>query len=290
MKFIVITQIRMRLLAAFLLLPGCAMAQIPTPLVGEAQFPKTSQSGKELAPIDITGYWVSLITEDWRYRMMTPPKGDYNGVPLNSEGKRVADQWDPLKDEAAGEQCKAYAAPAIMRVAGRLHITWQDDNTLKIDIDNGQQTRLLHFGDWKAPAGQTTWQGQSVADWQWPGKGRVLEARGALGLQSAGAAGSLPPFANAARPSNEKPSTGSLTVITTKLRPGYLRKNGVPFSANAMLTEYFDLSKEKNGDQWLTVTTIVDDPQFLEVPFITSSHFRKEPDGSKWMPEECSAR
>ena len=102
--------------------------------------------------------------------------------------------------------------------------------------------------------------------------------------------GSLPPFANAAQPPAGKPNTGSLTVVTTRLRPGYLRKNGVPYSANTLLTEYFDLSKEKNGDQYLTVTTIVDDPQYLEVPFVTSTHFRKEPDGAKWAPEPCSAR
>jgi hypothetical protein len=79
---------------------------------------------KAAAPVDLTGYWVSLVTEDWRYRMVTPPKGDYTSVPLNPEGKKVADAWDPAKDEASGDQCKAYGAAGIMRVPGRLHITW----------------------------------------------------------------------------------------------------------------------------------------------------------------------
>jgi len=273
-----------------ILLSALVRAQGPTPLAGETPFPPPAQPGRAIAPIDLTGYWVPLITEDWRFRMLTPRKGDYNGVPINAEGKRVADQWDPAKDEAAHEQCKSYAAPALMRVPGRLHVTWQDDNTLQIEMDNGQQTRLLHFGAWKSPGGAPTWQGDSAATWHWLGDGRVREARGALGLQSAGAIGSLPPFANAAQPLPGKPTTGSLTVVTTHLRPGYLRKNGVPYSANTVLTEYYDLSKEKNGDQWLTITTIVDDPQYLEVPFITSTHFRKEADGSKWAPEPCSAR
>src|SRR3974390_2584828 len=53
------------------------------------------------APIDLTGYWVSVVTQDWRYRMVTPPKGAFGGVPLNAEGRRVANEWDPAKDEAA---------------------------------------------------------------------------------------------------------------------------------------------------------------------------------------------
>src|ERR1700741_2685610 len=101
---------------------------------------------KAVSPTDFTGYWVSVVTEDWLYRMVTPAKGDYASVPLNAEGRKLADAWDPAKDEAAGNQCKAYGAPAIMRVPGRLHITWQDDNTLKIEADSGRQTRLLHFG------------------------------------------------------------------------------------------------------------------------------------------------
>jgi hypothetical protein len=280
----------MKLAIVFSIFAAALWGQAPTPLAGQSPLPPPAQPAKALAPIDLTGYWVSLVTEDWRFRMLTPHKGDYNGVPLNATGARLADTWDPAKDEAAGEQCKSYAAPGLMRVPGRLHVTWQDDNTLRIDTDSGQQTRLFHFGETKPQAGPLTWQGHSAAEWHWPGDGRVREARGALGLQSAGAVGSLPPFANAAQPPAGKPTTGSLTVVTTRLRPGYLRKNGVPYSANAVLTEYYDLSKEKNGDQWLTITTIVDDPQYLEVPFVTSTHFRKEPDASRWAPEPCSAR
>ena len=58
----------------------------------------------------------------------------------------MADTWDPAKDEAAGEQCRAYGAANIMRVPGRLHITWQNDTTLRIDTDAGTQTRLIRFG------------------------------------------------------------------------------------------------------------------------------------------------
>src|ERR1051325_10871125 len=100
---------------------------------------------QQAAPWDPTGYWVSIVSDEWRYRMLTPPKGNFDYVPLNAEGQRVVREWDPAKDEAAGEQCRGYGAGGIMRLPIRLHITWQDERTLKIDIDAGTQTRLLHF-------------------------------------------------------------------------------------------------------------------------------------------------
>src|SRR5437588_8140476 len=152
------------LIASLLLLPTFANAQR-----GGQRAAVPPPSAKASAPIDLTGYWVSIVTEDWRWRMITPAKGDYQSVPITAEGKRVADTWDPAKDEAAGEQCRSYGAAGLMRVPGRLHITWQDDNTLKVETDAGMQTRLLHFGSWKAPQGKPTWQGDSVAEWETAG-------------------------------------------------------------------------------------------------------------------------
>lgn len=226
-------------------------------------------SAQAMAPIDLTGYWVSVVTEDWRFRMVTPQKGDYASVPLNAEGRKVADGWDPLKDEREGAQCKAYGAPAIMRVPERLHITWADDNTLKVETDAGTQTRLLHFGNWKAAASESTWQGDSVASWD----DLAPPGRGGEPAQPVG--GQL---------------RGSLKVVTTHLRPGYLRKNGVPYSANTVLTEYYDSFPESNGDVWLIVKTTVDDPAYLAQPFITSTNFKKIPDGSRWNPTPCTTR
>jgi hypothetical protein len=226
-------------------------------------------SPREGARVDLTGYWVSIVTEDWRFRMITPPKGDYASVPLNPEGRKVADTWDPAKDEAAGLQCKSYGAANVMRVPGRLHITWQDDITLKIETDAGTQTRLFHFGAAQPPPGEATWQGYSVASWE------GSEGRGGRGRAGA---------------ERETPRAGSLKVATTHMRPGYLRKNGVPYSANATLTEYYDRTSEDNGDSWLIATTIVDDSQYLQQPFITSTHFRLEKDGSKWHPTPCTSR
>ena len=242
---------------------------------------------KASAPVDLTGYWVSLVTEDWRFRMVTPPKGDYASVPINAEGRKVADAWDPDKDIAGGNQCKAYGAAALMRVPGRLHIDWADDNTLKIDTDAGTQTRLFHFGT-PQPGGLLTstapvptspqLQGYSVALWEIAGGGRG--GRGGGG----GGGGFGGPPAPAA------PRAGSLKVVTTHLSPGYLRKNGVPYSGNTVLTEYYDRTNETDGISYLIVTTIVEDPQYLTGQFITSTHFKKEADGSKFSPSPCTAK
>jgi hypothetical protein len=244
-----------------------ALAQPP----GRGGPPAPPKSPREAAPVDFSGYWVSVVTEDWRWRMVTPIKGDFASIPLNAEGRRVGRLWDPAKDEAAGDACKAYGAPAIMRIPGRLHITWQDDRTLQIEADSGTQTRLLHFGG-KPPANaKATWQGYSVAQWEQPVRGSGTPLPG-LGATRQGASGR------------------SLEVVTTQLRPGYLRKNGPPFSANAVVSEYFDLSKERNGDTWFVVTTIVDDPQYLAEPFVTSTNFKKQADATGWDPQPCRSR
>src|SRR5947207_4882713 len=146
---------------------------------GRGQPPATPRAG---APVDFTGYWVSIVTEDWRWRMVTPAKGDFASIPTNPAGVAEGQKWDPAKDEAAGEQCKSYGAAAIMRVPTRLHITWDNDTTLKIETDAGQQTRLFHFGEFQPPAGAPTWQGNSVATW---------EASGGRGRGGPPAGGSL---------------------------------------------------------------------------------------------------
>jgi len=223
---------------------------------GRGGTPAPPQTPKAAAPIDVTGYWVSVITEDWRYRMVTPAKGDYQGVPMTPEARKIADTWDPAKEEASGELCKSYGAPAILRVPGRLHITWQDDQTLKMETDAGKQTRIFHFGDWKAPAGPHTIQGDSVAAWEGGGRGAT---------------------------------DGALKVTTTNLKAGFLRKNGVPYSENASLTEYYELITQPDGSPLMVVTIATTDPAYLRVPFVISSQFKKEATDAKWKPTECSA-
>jgi hypothetical protein len=242
--------------------PQGAAPQAPGPQGGRGRGaagpPATARA---IAPVDLTGVWVAVVNEDWRWRMITPPKGDYASVPLNDEGVRVANAWDPARDQSAGEQCRAYGAGGIMRQPGRLRLSWADDQTLRLEFDAGTQTRLLHFAT--VARGERSWQGHAVAAWQnLPGRGRG----------NAGAAGPR-----------------ALKVETTNLRPGYLRPNGVPYSADAVVTEYLNRIDPPGGDSWLIVTTIVEDPRYLNQRFLTSAHFKRENDDSRWAPTPCVA-
>jgi hypothetical protein len=223
--------------------------------------------------------------------MLMPPRGDYAGIPLSLEGRRVANSWEPAKTATDG--CKPFGAPAIMRVPGRLRISWENDTTLKIATDAGQQTRLLYFDDSTLPTGSgsnasptsavssraksrsdkppqaqpsaRTWQGSSTAEWD------MLQPRGGQG------AGLAPPAPR---------MSGSLKVVTSNLRAGYLRKNGVPYSEDTVVTEYYDRIAE-DGSDWLTVVTIVNDPKYLTQEFVTSTHFKRDQETPQWMPTPC---
>jgi len=249
---------------AMSLLVAAQRQQTPTP------------TARSVAPVDFTGYWVSVVTTEWRYRMMTPPKGDYEGIPLTPAARKIADTWDPVRDTKAGEQCRTYGAPGILHLPGRLHITWADDMTLRMEIDQGMQTRLFPFAS--SPPSTATknervsqrertraWQGQSAADWQ------------------------LTRPATGAGPPSAFPKSSSLKVVTSQLRPGYIRRNGVPYGENALLTEYFDVVPGTRGEQFLIVTTLLDDPQNLSQPLLRSVQFRRQADASGWDPTPCTA-
>jgi hypothetical protein len=261
-----------------------------------------AQSPQQSAPIDLTGYWVSIVNEDWRWRMVTPPKGDVASVPINAEGRKIAESWDPKLDGS----CLAYGAAGLMRMPTRLNITWENDRTLKIDTDAGVQTRRLLFERPASPPAPSL-QGLSIAEWERPGGGGARGGGGGFGGFGGGGGGAGappgPPPAPAGAPAGDGrggagrggrggagqgPRTGSLKVVTTNLSGGWLRRNGVPYSDGATMTEYFDRFAVPGGDEWLVVTTVVSDPKYLAQEFVTSTHFKKEADGAKkWDPTPC---
>jgi hypothetical protein len=227
------------------------------------------------APFDLTGTWVAVVTEDWRWRMVTPSKNDVASVPINAEGRKVAAAWDLDQDNASGNQCRAFGAAAIMRQPTRVQIAWEDDQTLKVETDAGQQTRLFRFNARAAAANTTAagagtadrnWQGSSTAEWvkQAQSQGLGFGGRGAASVQG-----------------------GNLKVVTTQMRAGYLRKNGIPYSDDAIVTEYYNRHSGPGDLEWFTVTTMVEDSKYLTQPFITSSSFRREADNLKWKPSPC---
>lgn len=205
---------------------------------------RENKTGQQSAPFDLTGYWASVITEDWRWRVVGAAAGDVPSVPLSHEGMRVAKTWDASK---ADTDCKQYGAAGLLRNPLRVHLTWESGNTLLLQTDHGVQTRRMHFDAIDAAAAPSM-QGQSTAKWEAP----------------------------------------ALKVVTTQLSPGYLRRNGVPYSASTRLTEYFN-RYSAFGTEWLTVTTVVSDPVYLSREFITSSHFKRLADGKAWRPTPCGA-
>ena len=208
--------------------------------------------------------------------MITPAKGDYANIPLNAAGRKIAD----AVGSGEGSGCRrsvprlrrardhARARPSADHLAGRQHA--QDRDRCR-DADAAAALRGAEHGAPPA-AGEPTWQGTSIARWEAPPRGL---------------AGNTIPLGLGARAGTD---SRTLEVVTTRIRPGYLRKNGVPFSADTTVTEYFDLFKDPDGVDWFVVTSIVRDPQFLNGPWVTTSHFKKERDGAKWTPTPCAAR
>lgn len=257
---------------------------------GAAQDNQPPATARASAPYDPTGQWVSVITNNWRTRMVPPPRSDYADIPLNDAGRKVADAWDPAKDEAAKAECKYYGAASLLFQPTRLRVTWQDDQTLRMDTDAGTQTRLFRFanataaGEGTATAtaatGARTYQGSSVASWESrrPARGGGGGGGGGGGRGGGGAA--------------PNPAARYLKVTTTNMLPGYLRKNGVPYGERASLIEYFDVVPQSDGTTMMFVTIAVTDPEFLNGQYAVIAHFKKESaaDAAKWDPSPCSAR
>src|SRR4051812_7560636 len=101
--------------------------------------PVAAPAAKAAAPVDLTGYWVSIVTEDWIERMSpdSPPSGTGGRGGLGGGGGRGGAAGAAQPAANASEPCRAYGAAGSLRVPGRLNITWADDNTLKLDMDAG---------------------------------------------------------------------------------------------------------------------------------------------------------
>jgi hypothetical protein len=244
----------------FAILAATALAG--TGLLAQGRGAQAPETPRAAAPIDLVGTWVSVVTEEWRWRMVTPPKGDFSSIPYNAEAVKVGMTWDPAADTRSGNACRAYGAAGIMRMPTRVKISWQDDNTLKMETDAGTQTRLFRFGRSTPPAGDAGWQGYSHAEWEYATR--------------------------ADRSAGPSPGAGKLNVTTTHMRPGYLFKNGAPYSANAVLTEHFQRHNALNGE-WFTVVVVLEDPTYLTEKYVTSYQFKREADDSKWRPTPCTA-
>ena len=179
-----------------------------------------------------------------------PSSNEVVDVPLNAQGQKIAATWNPAKDAANGLQCRAYGAGGVMRLPGRLHIAWETADTLRIVTEAGTQTRRFLFGGTQFFPTQASWQGHSIARW----------------------------------------TPTQLMVTTTHLAPGYLSKNGIPYSASTVLTETYARLVDKDGREFLDLTISVDDPQYLRQLYTKSYRFVKQAGAAGWNPTRCSAK
>ena len=224
--------------------------------------PPDTRSPRERASIDITGQWVAVVTEDWRWRMITPPVGDTASLPVNERARAAAAEWDLERDRAEGALCKAFAGPGLMRQPTRIRIEWEDGDTLKLEFDAGRQVRRFEFTP--QPVAERSLQGYSEAQWF-----RQTQSRGVFGART-------------------PPEGGSLVVRTAQLTGGYLRPNGVPFSERATVKEFFNtFTLPGDAGAWLVVTTVVSDPEYLTTELIMSTQFKKEASRGAWDPRPC---
>ena len=224
--------------------------------------PPDTRSQRERASIDITGQWVAVVTEDWRWRMITPPVGDTASLPVNERARAAAAEWDLERDRAEGALCKAFAGPGLMRQPTRIRIEWEDGDTLKLEFDAGRQVRRFEFTP--QPIAERSLQGYSEAQWF-----RQTQSRGVFGART-------------------PPEGGSLVVRTAQLTGGYLRPNGVPFSERATVKEFFNtFTLPGDAGAWLVVTTVVSDPEYLTMELIMSTQFKKEASRGAWNPRPC---
>jgi hypothetical protein len=183
----------------------------------------------------LNGDWVGLFHEDQPERGPGPELGDYLGLPINAAARQFADSWDASRLTLPEHQCRAHVSPYIYRGPIRVRISeerdpaTQDVVAVKHFLSTYAQERTIWLDGRPHPPDNAphTWMGFSTGEWQ----GDVLK------------------------------------VTTTHLKQGWHRRNGVPMSARAKMTEYFF----RHGTV-LTQLSITDDPVFLEEPLVKTTN------------------
>jgi hypothetical protein len=198
-------------------------------------------------PIDLEGVWAPLIHEDATLRGPGPAKGDYAGLPINAEARRVADAWDPGEQLDDENQCRSHTAVYMMRSPFKFEII-HSDNMLVLTSESFEQVRTVYLDgrEHHPKESPKTRMGDSIGWWE----------------------------------------GDTLVVETTNMERGYIERNGVPHSEDAVLTEYFTRQSGSFGDL-LTIVQVVEDPQYLSQALVRSISFRRVPEG-KLEPYPCT--
>ena len=187
------------------------------------------------AQVDFSGEWAPRLWEDQPERVPGPELGDYLGIPINEAARLRAESWDASIQTLPEWQCRPHSADYIWRGPSNLRISKEVDpisrETTAFHAEWLRSVdRAIYLDGRPHPPADAlhTWAGFSTAKWN----GDVL------------------------------------TVTVTHLKEGYLRRNGLPRSDKATLTEHWI----RNGDL-LTVMTIINDPVYLTEPFVRTTDY-----------------
>ncbi len=195
------------------------------------------------AETDLTGYWSPIMHEDPIFRTAGPSLRDYSGLPINDAARAIADAWNPEDNYKPENQCEMHGAAYIMRSPLRFDLSYDDADTISIKIELEMgRERKIYLDGRAREPGPATDMGHSVG--QWDGD--------------------------------------TLTVTTTHMRQKYIRRNGVPNSEEAVMTEHF----VRHGNL-LTIISIIEDPVFLTAPLVRSVSFNRRDDEFKWIRFPC---
>lgn len=188
------------------------------------------------AQTDLSGNWGPRYHEDFPERIPGPELVNYLGLPINEAARQWALSWDPSRLTLEEHQCQVHVSPYIYRGPLQLRIWEERDRqtqaliAIKNYISTYEQTRTIWMDGRPHPADYAahTWQGFSTGKWE----------------------GDM------------------LTVTTTHIKQGWIRRNGLPESDRATLTEHFI----RHGN-YLTHISVVTDPVYLTEPLIKSQNF-----------------
>ncbi len=195
------------------------------------------------AETDLTGYWAPIMHEDRIFRTAGPSPRDYSGLPINDAARAIADVWNPEDNYKPENQCEMHGAAYIMRSPLRFELSYDDADTISIKIELEMgRERKIYLAGRAREPGPATDMGHSVGRWD----------------------------------------GDTLTVTTTHMRQKYIRRNGVPNSEEAVMTEHF----VRHGDL-LTLISIIEDPVYLTTPLIRSVSFNLLDQEFKWIRFPC---
>jgi len=194
--------------------------------------------------IDLSGAWAPEPHEE---STGNPAIADFLGVPINDGARAVGLAWSPSRVTVAEHQCQVHVAPYLLGGPLNLRIWEERDQqsqnleNIRMYISTYEQNRTIWMDDRPHPpeAAAHTWMGFSTGTWE----GNML------------------------------------TVYTTHLKAGYLRRNGLPESDRATLIEHF----MRHGDYLVHVSEVTD-PVTLTEPFVRTQVFhRVSQEGQNWL-------